>query len=73
MFELDSNFLFASLIWGAVGAGYLVYGKRQRSIVPWVGGVSMIMASYFVASAAMMTLVCIALIVAVHFFLRQGY
>ena len=28
---LDANFLFASLIWGSVGAGYFIYGKRQQS------------------------------------------
>ena len=70
---LDSNYLFASLIWGSVGAGYCIYGRRQRSVVPFVGGVGMIALSYFVSSALWMSLVCIALMVAIRFLVRRGY
>lgn len=62
----DTSVLMASLIWGAVGSGYLIYGWRQRSAIPFVGGVVMVVASYFVASALYMSLVSIALIVAIY-------
>lgn len=67
------SFLFASLIWGSIGVGYFIYGKKQQSLIPMVGGILMIAASYFVGSALLMSLICIALIVAVHGLLRQGY
>jgi hypothetical protein len=67
------SFLFASLIWGSVGAGYFIYGKKQQSFIPMIGGILMIVVSYFVGSALLMSLICILLIVAVYGLLRRGY
>ena len=69
----DTNFLFASLIWGSVGVGYWIYGKKQREMMPMLGGVAMIAVSYFVSSWLLMSLVCIALIVAVYHLMKRGY
>lgn len=68
----DANFLFASLIWGSVGVGYFIYGKKQQEPVPLVGGVVMIGVSYFVASALLMSLVSLAIMAAVFFVMRRG-
>ena len=70
---LDANFLFASLIWGSVGAGYFIYGKRQQSWVPMVAGVVMIAVSYFVGSALVMSLLCAGMMALVYILLRQGW
>ena len=70
---LDPNFLFASLIWGSIGIGYFIYGKKQQSIVPLIGGVLMITSSYFVGSALMMSVICLGLMAAVYVLLRNGY
>ena len=59
------QFLFASLFWGTVGAGYFIYGKKQREMVPLVGGLVMVVASFFVSSALLMSLIGIALMVSV--------
>jgi len=67
------NFLFASLVWGSVGIGYFIYGKKQSSFVPMIGGVLMIAASYLSGSALVMSLICIGLIVAVYVLLKRGY
>jgi hypothetical protein len=69
----DTNFLFASLFWGSVGIGYWVYGKKQREMIPMLGGVAMIAVSYFVGSWLLMSLICIALMVAVYQLKKQGY
>ena len=69
----STHFLFASLIWGSVGVGYFIYGKRQSSWVPMVGGVLMIAASYFTGSALVMSLICIGLMVAMYGLLKRGY
>ncbi len=69
----SANFLFASLIWGSIGFGYFIFGKRQGAWIPMIGGVLMIAASYFIGSALLMSVVCIALVVAVYFLLKQGY
>jgi hypothetical protein len=68
----DTNFLFASLLWGSVGIGYWVYGKKQREMIRMLGGVAMIAVSYFVGSWLLMSLICIALMVAVYQLKKQG-
>lgn len=69
----DANFLFASLIWGSIGLGYFIFGRKQSSWVPAVGGLLMIVASYFASSALVMSLVCMAIMAAVYFLLKQGF
>ncbi len=70
---LNAHYLFASLIWSSVGVGYCIYGKRQQSWVPFAAGVVMIAVSYFVGSALVMSLICMALMALVYLLLRQGY
>ena len=70
---LDQHFLFASLLWGSVGAGYLFYARKQRVIVPFVGGVAMIGVSCFVSSWFWMSIICIALVVGVYQLMKRGY
>lgn len=69
----DTSFLFASLLWGSVGVGYWIYGKKQREMTPMLGGVAMIAVSCLVSSWLLMTLLCIALMVAVYWLVKRGY
>jgi len=69
---LDAKFLFASLIWGSVGVGYCIYGKKQQELVPFLGGLAMVAVSYLVASAMVMSLVSIALIATVYVLMTRG-
>ena len=70
---LNEKFLFASLIWGSVGCGYLLYARRQREIVPFLGGVAMIAVSCLVGSWFWMSLICLALMVGVYLLVKQGW
>jgi len=69
----DTSFIVANLIWGSVGFVYFIYGWRQKAMMPLLGGIAMIAVSYFVGSALLMSLLCIALIVGVHYLIKQGY
>lgn len=69
----NMSFLLASLLWGSVGVGYWIYGKKQREMIPMIGGVLMIAVSYFVSSWFLMSLLSIALMVAVYWLVKQGY
>lgn len=69
----DANFLFASLLWGSIGVGYFIYGKKQGAMVPMVGGILMIAASYVVSSWLLMSLLSTALMVAVYLLVKRGY
>jgi hypothetical protein len=37
----SAGFLLASLLWGSIGVGYFVYGKKQQSLSPMVKGILM--------------------------------
>ena len=69
----DTSFLFASLIWGSIGGGYWIYGKKQREMMPMIGGAAMVAVSYLVSSWLLLSLLCMALMVAVYQLMKRGY
>lgn len=69
----DQNFLWASCIWGAVASGYFVYGFKQRALIPFLGGLVMTIMSFIGPNASIMSVVCIAAIVAVWWLMKNGY
>jgi hypothetical protein len=68
----NENFLFASMIWGSIGMGYWIYGKRQASMASMLSGAAMIVISTFVASILWMSVACVALMLLVFLLVRQG-
>jgi hypothetical protein len=70
---LNEHYLLASVIWGTIAGGYLIYGWRQRALMPFLGGLAMTAASFFIISALLMSLACIALMVIVYWLAKQGY
>jgi hypothetical protein len=71
-FSLDSGTLLASLIWGAIGAGFLIYGRRQRSGPAFAGGVALIVVSYFISSPLWMSAASVGIIAGVYLWSRRG-
>lgn len=69
----DANFLFASLLWGSIGVGYFIYGKKTGAVMPMIGGILMIAVSYVVSSWFWMSLLSIGLMVAVQQMMKRGY
>jgi len=69
---LNANTLFASLIWGSVGMVYFIYGKKQRALIPAIGGIAMIAVSCVVPNWLWMSLTCIGLMVGVWWLVRRG-
>ena len=67
----NSANLWAAVIWGGIGGGYLVYGWRQKSAIPLAGGAAISLACFL--PALPMTVVSIAAMVAVYWLLKQGY
>ena len=68
---LNEHYLWASCIWGAVASGYMIYGWRQRALIPFLG--SLVMSAACFLSALWMSLACIATMFAVWWLCRQGY
>ena len=69
---LNQHYLWASCLWSAVASGYLVYGWRQKAMMPFIGGLVMLVASIFL-SALWMSLACVAAMLAVWWLSKQGY
>ena len=61
--------LWWGLLFGSIGLGYLVYGRRQKAAVPLLCGIALIAFPYFVANVWAM-LVVGALLLAVPWFVR---
>jgi hypothetical protein len=70
---LNANTLFASLIWGSIGFGYFVYGKKQGAMIPLIGGIAMMAVSYTVPNWLWMSAISLGLIAGVWLLVRQGY
>jgi len=68
----SESFLLASLIWGSIASGYLIYGWRQKAALPLVGGAVMMVASFFLP-ALPMSLIGIVTMLAVYWLVKQGY
>ena len=61
--------LLWGLLFGSIGLGYFIYGKKQRAVVPLVCGLALMLFPYFVSNT--MVLVGIgALLAAIPCFLR---
>jgi hypothetical protein len=69
--QLDQNFLLANCFWGAVASGYMIYGWRQRSLIPFLGGFAMMAVSCF-AAALTMSAASIAIMFAVWWLMKRG-
>ena len=70
---LNEHYLWASCLWGAIAGGYMVYGWRQKALIPFLGGLAMTAASFLIISALLMSLASLAIMLIVWWLLRQGY
>ncbi|HFE31716.1 MAG TPA: hypothetical protein ENJ17_00245 [Gammaproteobacteria bacterium] len=65
----NTSLLLWGLLFGAIGLGFLVYGKRQRSIVPLSSGLALLVLPYFVSNVYLLVLMGFAL-VAIPYFVK---
>jgi|HubBroStandDraft_5_1064220.scaffolds.fasta_scaffold3178672_1 hypothetical protein len=70
--QFNQNFLLANCVWGGVASGYMIYGWKQKRMIPFVGGLAM-MAVSCLAPALTMTLTSIVIMVAVWWLCKEGY
>lgn len=62
--------LLWGVLFGAIGMGYFVYGKKQRAAVPLLCGVALMVFPYFVSNAALIVLVGAGLCAIPYFYRR---
>ena len=66
---MNESWLLWGLLFGSMGLGFFVYGKKQKAVVPMVCGLALMIFPYFISN----TIVLIAIgtmLIAVPYFVR---
>jgi hypothetical protein len=58
------------LLFGSIGLGFFVYGRRQKKVVPLVCGLALMIFPYFVSNTVLLVALGIVLI-AIPYFVRM--
>lgn len=66
---MDSQSLIWGVIFGSIGLGYFVYGKKQKSVVPLVAGLVLMVFPYFVSDTVLLVIIGV-LLSAIPYFVR---
>jgi len=61
--------LLWGLLFGSIGLGYFIYGRKQRAAVPLVTGLALMVFPYFVSNAWLLVGVGVVL-AAIPYFVR---
>ena len=75
MFEsMTMSAILASVFWGALAGGFIIYGWRQKVLLPFIAGVALTFISYyFLDSALNMSLAGVAIVAGFIWLKKQGY
>ena len=64
-----SSVLVWAMLFGAIGLGFFVYGRRQQAIVPLLVGIALMVVPYFISNVFLLVVIGSGLI-AVPYFVR---
>ncbi len=59
----DSSVLIWGTLFGGVGMGYFIYGKKQKQPVAFFSGVGLFVVPYMISNVPLLIAACIALMV----------
>ena len=65
---MSSSQLLWGMLFGAIGLGMFLYGKKQRSLVPALCGLGLMIYPYFVSNAILLVVIGAALCAIPYFF-----
>jgi hypothetical protein len=68
---MNTSTLLLGLLFGSIGLGFLIYGRKQRAVVPLVCGLALMIFPYFVSNNILLVGIGIVLM-AIPYFLREG-
>lgn len=66
---MSASSLFWGMIFGAIGVGFFVYGKKQAAFVPLLCGLALMIFPFFVSNTYVLVAVGVVLI-AIPYFTR---
>ncbi len=59
---LSTSTLIWGVIFGSIGFGFFVYGKKQKSVIPFISGLGLMVLPYFISNIYILVLLGIVLI-----------
>ena len=70
MFEMGSTtVLLWGMLFGSIGFGFFLYGKKQKAVVPIFAGIALCVVPYIIANVYALVMVGVILM-AIPFFVR---
>ncbi|HEU0229975.1 hypothetical protein AB7849_06065 [Rhodanobacter sp. 115] len=64
---MNASTLLWGMLFGSIGLGYFIYGKKQQAMVPLLSGVALMVFPYFVSGTAWLVIIGIALMAVPYF------
>lgn len=65
---MESEYQFIwGLLFGAIGFGYFLYGRKQRAAMPFLSGIALCAFPYFVSNVYLMVLIGVVLLALPYF------
>ncbi len=52
-----TSLLIWGMLFGAVGVGFFVYGRKQRAIIPLIAGIALLFLPYFLSNVYLLVLI----------------
>jgi hypothetical protein len=65
---LSTSSLFLGLLFGSIGLGYFIYGRKRDAVVPLVCGLALMVFPYFISNIILLVAIGVALVVIPYFF-----
>lgn len=66
---METSSLLWGLLFGSIGLGLFIYGKRQKAVVPLLCGLVLMVFPYFISNTILLVAIGVGL-VALPYFLR---
>jgi predicted membrane protein len=63
----DTAMLLWSIVFGSVGLGFFIYGRKQQAVVPLAVGIALFIAPYVIPNVYLLLLVGVVLIALPYF------
>ena len=66
---MSTSSLLWGVLFGSIGLGFVMYGRKQRAVVPLLCGLALMAFPYFVSNTMLLVVIGVALM-AIPYFLR---
>jgi hypothetical protein len=66
---MEVSSLLWGLLFGSIGLGFLIYGRKQRAVVPLICGLALMIFPYFISNTILLVAIG-GVLMAIPYFLR---